>query len=296
MMITIFSPMRPFHGNIAEVQLNAIRSWLAITPACEVILFEDEEGTTRQATTGLNVRVIDEVKRSRLGAPLLDDLLKTAAREARGELLAYITADVLLPPDFHDTMRRCHDTMAGRDYLAVGARVDMLRDLAIDFGDPRWFEAVRVAAQTHGQPHGHTAMDLWVYPRSLDFAPPPFPIGRCATDGWVSYKCRRDGIPLIDVTPAVLLIHQLHERPATRSPLFYAEQLECVFLFDNIAENALSLLDTDWIYRDGRLERPRGLRWLHSRMSLFKPYRWLVGWRRKIKLPQLYRVPRPAEP
>ncbi len=289
-MITIFSPMRPFHGNIGEVQLNAIRSWLAIRPACEVILVDDEEGTTPAATAGLEVTIIREVKRSRLGAPLLDDLLRTAAKFARHEIMAYITADVLMSPNSGTEILRCHQLMQGRPYLAVCARVDMLQPLTIDFDRPDWFEEVKAAARTHGKPHGHTALDLWVYPRSLDFNCPPFPIGRCATDGWVVYKARREGIPVVNVTSAIMLIHQLHDRPATRSPLFYEEQLECVYLFENMGENAMSLLDADWVYRHGEIRRPSGLARLHSLMSFFRPYRFLVAQRRKIRAPHLYRV------
>lgn len=290
-MITIFSPMRPFHGNIGEVQLNAIRSWLAIRPACEVILIDDEEGTTPAAAAGLGVRIIREVKRSRLGAPLLDDLLRTAAHHAKYEIMAYITADVLMAPNSATEIIRCHALMQGRPYLAVCSRVDMLAPLTIHFDRPDWFEEVRTAAEIHGEPHGHTALDLWIYPRSLDFNCPPFPIGRCATDGWIVYKARRDGIPVIDVTSAILLIHQLHDRPAKKSPLFYEEQLECVYLFENMGENAMSLLDADWVYLNGKIGRPTGLARIYSMMSFFRPYRFLVAQRRKFRAPHLYRVP-----
>ena len=290
-MITIFSPMRPFHGNIGEVQLNAIRSWLAIRPACEVILIDDEEGTTPAATAGLDVRVLREVKRSRLGAPLLDDLLRTAARHARHEIMAYITADVLMSPNSATEILRCHGRMQGRPYLAICSRLDMLQPLTIHFDRPDWVDEVLAATRIHGRPHGHTALDLWIYPRSLDFNCPPFPIGRCATDGWVVYKARRDGIPVIDVSSAILLIHQLHDRPAKLSPLFYEEQLECVYLFENMGENAMSLLDADWVYRDGEIRRPTGLTRLHSLMSFFRPYRFLVAQLRKYRVPHLYRVP-----
>lgn len=283
--------MRPFHGNIGEVQLNAIRSWLALRPTCEVILVDDEDGTTSAAVAGLNVRVISEVKRSRLGAPLLDDLLRTAAIHARHEIMAYITADVLMSTNSASEILRCHELMQGRPYLAICSRVDMLETLTIQFDRPDWFEEVRSAAKAHGKPHGHTALDLWIYPRSLDFNCPPFPIGRCATDGWVVYKARRDGIPVIDVSASILIIHQLHDRPAKRNPLFYAEQLECVYLFQNMGENAMSLLDADWVYRQGEIRRPTGLTRLHSLMSFFRPYRFLIALRRKIRVPHLYRVP-----
>ena len=286
--ITIFSPMRPFQGNIGEVQLNAIRCWLALRPKCEVIVFDDEEGTTLKATHGLDIKVVEDVRRSRLGAPLLDDLFRLARIHATRDILAYNTADVLLPADFAPKIAHCHHLMAGKSYMAIGSRVDMTRPMYIDFDKPDWFEQVRVEVATAGVAHGHTAGDLWVYPKSFDMAPPPFPIGRHLTDGWAIYSARCRRIPVIDLTAEILLVHQVHDRPAKRNPLFHEEQLECVRLFANAAENALSVIDADWVYNEGHIRRPLGLRRIHAAMSLFRPYRWLVGRRRKRKLPHLY--------
>lgn len=290
-MITIFSAMRPFREDIGEVQLNAIRSWLAIRPRCEVILVDDEEGTTAAATQGLEVQVIAEVKRSRLGAPLLDDLLRIGAAHARYDILAYNTADVMLPPDFAVKMRRCHDLMQGRPYLVAAARWDLNRMITPRFDEHDWWADVEAAVKAHGRPHGHTAMDLWVYPRSQDLRAPPFPIGRCATDGWMVYQMRKEKIPVIDATSELLIVHQFHSRPAKRSLLFYQEQIECMRLVDRPAENLMSLLDADWVFADGRIKRPQGLRRAHALMSFFRPYRWLVGLRRKYRVPHLYRPP-----
>lgn len=289
-MITIFSPMRPFQGNIGEVQLNAVRCWLALRPRCEILLFNDEENTTAEATRGLDVRVIADVKRSRLGAPLLDDMFRIAREQASHGILAYNTADVLLPADFQPKVIACHALMGGRPYMAVGSRVDMTRAMQIDFSSPDWYNKLLAEVAAAGVPHGHTAGDLWVYPRDFDMHPPPFPIGRHLTDGWAIYNARRHRIPVIDLTSEILLVHQLHDRSAKKSPLFFEEQLECVRLFENAAENALSVIDADWIFSGGRLRRPAGLRGVRSALSLFRPYRWLVGQRRKRRLPQFYRA------
>jgi hypothetical protein len=119
-MITIFSPMRPFHGQIGEVQRNAVRSRLSVRPACEVLLVDDEEGTTPDAVRDLSVRVIREVKRSAMGAPLLDDLLRVGAEHASYRVLAYVTADVLLPPNLAEVALSLDSIMGRRQFgLAV---------------------------------------------------------------------------------------------------------------------------------------------------------------------------------
>lgn len=289
-MITVFSPMRPFRGQVGDVQRNAIKSWLATGPGCEVVLVEDEEGTTAGAVRDLDVRVAAQVARSRLGAPLLGDLLTVGAQSSRGDILAYITADVLLPPNFVQVVKSCHAAMHGKPYFAVAGRVDLTQPEDFDFDSADWYRQVQDAIRRHGRPHGHSAADLWVYPKSMDLEAPPFPIGRCGTDNWAVYKMRSSGIPVIDLTTELLLVHQFHDRPAKRNPLFYEEQLECVYLFDNMAENAMSIIDADWLFEGGRIVRPRGLRRLHASMSLFRPYRMLMALQRKIRIPHLYRV------
>jgi len=58
-LITLFSAPKPFTDpHVALIQRNAIRSWLAIRPACEVVLIDDEEGTTREAVADLGVPVV----------------------------------------------------------------------------------------------------------------------------------------------------------------------------------------------------------------------------------------------
>jgi len=287
-MITIYSAMRPFHGTIGEVQLNAIRSWIAISPKCQVVLIEDEEGTSRGATNGLDVAVVDGVRRSGMGAPLLDDVLRVGRENAQHEILAFITADVLLPPGFPEAVSNMRRAIGPREFFAIGARIDLSEPVKFDFGRPDYFCAVHDAIARHGRPHGHTALDLWVYPATLDFQAPPMPIGRGGMDGWAVWSLKRRGVQVIDFTHDVTLVHQHHERPARRNPRYLDEFRECLRLFESMPENAMSLLDADWLLIDGKLRRPTGLRRLHAAMSFFRPYRYLVGRRRRFNLPELY--------
>jgi hypothetical protein len=286
-MFTIFSPMRPFHSDIGVVQINAIRSWLAL-PDSEVIIVDDEEGTTTEATHHLPVTVVADVQRSRLGAPLLGDLLCVGAAHARHDMLAYITADVLLPPNTAEVIQRCRQLMDGKPFLAVAGRFDLLQPVSIPFDEEDWFESVKSAVRLHGRAHGHTAIDLWVYPRDLDLAAPPFPIGRGGTDGWVVWDMKRRSIPVIDLSPELMMVHQFHSKPARKSPLFHEELIECVDLFPTMARDAMTLLDADLVMSGGVLRQPVGLRRLHAAMSFFGPYRALIGLRRRLGLPHIY--------
>lgn len=287
-MITIFSAMRPFRGEAADLQRNAIRSWLAVRPACEVVLIDDEEGTTPGAVADLGVRTVSGVRRSGLGVPLFDSFLEAGAENATGDVLVCTTADVLFPPNFADVVASVERAMDGADYLLVSGRYDLARPIHVDFAEPGWFDAVRAEVWTARRPDYRSGIDTWVYPRRVRLRPPPFPVGRHGTDGWAVYDMKRRGIQVIDVTGELCLVHQHHGKPAGRDPRFHEEMRDCARLFDGMAEHALNLLDADWLWRDGRLERPRGFRRLHSAMSLFRPYRFLVGQRRRLRLPHLY--------
>src|SRR4051812_25776980 len=138
-MMTIFAAVRPFRGQVADLQRNAIRSWLAIRPACEVVLIEDEEGTTVRAVAGLDVKIVSGVRRSGLGVPLFDSFLEAGAENAAGDVLLCTTADVLLAPHSATVVASIHRAMQGREYFLVAGRYNLARPVTPDFADPRWF-------------------------------------------------------------------------------------------------------------------------------------------------------------
>jgi hypothetical protein len=281
---TVFAAMRPFVGEFAALQRNAILSWLGVRPAGRVVLVDDEAGTTAAAVVGLPVTIRSGVRRSGLGAPLFDSFVELGGRDAVGDTLVCTTADVLFPPRLGDVLDAVRREMRGRDYLVVAGRHDVRA--APDVGQPSWFESLRADVR----PDYRRGIDMWAYPSRMALRPPPFPIGRHGTDGWVVYDMKRRGIPVIDITAETPMIHQTHGKPAAADPRFHDEMLDCVRLFDGMAERAMNLLDADLLWRNGRLTRPRGLRRLHASMSLFTPYRFFVGQRRRYKLPHLYRT------
>jgi hypothetical protein len=283
---TVFAAMRPFVGEFAALQRNAVLSWLAVRPACHVVLIEDEAGTTAHAVADLPVIVRTGVRRSGLGAPLFDSFVDLGARVAPGDTLLCTTADVLFPPGLGDVLDAVKREMRGRDYLVVAGRHDV--SAPPDVSQPSWFESLRAGVR----PDYRRGIDMWAYPSRMALRPPPFPIGRHGTDGWVVYDMKRRGIPVIDITAEAPMIHQRHSKPVAADPRFHDEMLDCVRLFDGMAERALNLLDADLLWRNGQLSRPRGLRRLHASMSLFTPYRFCVGQRRRYNLPHLYRAQR----
>ena len=98
-MLTIFSIPKPFLGHIGVIQRNAVKSWLALRPECEVILLGDEEGTATCAQE-LGVRHCAGIARNEYGTPLLDDAFARVTAASRFPRLCYVNADIILPAAF----------------------------------------------------------------------------------------------------------------------------------------------------------------------------------------------------
>ncbi len=69
-MLTLFTIAKPFRGEFATIQRNAILSWTLIRPACEILLLGDEEGI-REIAAEVGAIHVSEVERNEFGTPLV---------------------------------------------------------------------------------------------------------------------------------------------------------------------------------------------------------------------------------
>ena len=74
-MLTVFSIPKAFAGHFGVIQRNALRSWCALGPNCQVIVCGDERGA-EQAATEFGADWIPKIDRNEFGvswnAPLPD--------------------------------------------------------------------------------------------------------------------------------------------------------------------------------------------------------------------------------
>ncbi len=269
--ITVFSAPKPFTDpHIATIQRNAIQSWLRLGDAVEVLLLGEEDGLAETAAA-LGVRHVPQVARSALGTPLIRSLFALAREHARGELLAYLNGDIILLPDFLQAVRAV--SRERRKFLLVGRCWDVSITEPLDFAEG-WDAALRARARREGRVRPPTAMDYFVFPRPLYQDIPEFAVGRAGWDNWMVYHARRQGWPVVDVTPSVTVIHQSHDYrhlPGGKSHHSHVETDYNVRLAGG--ERALYLLlDADYELRDGRVvparwSLPRLLRWLERALT-----------------------------
>ncbi|MEM3485716.1 MAG: hypothetical protein QXI12_08850, partial [Candidatus Methanomethyliaceae archaeon] len=204
-MLTLFTIPKPFCGRFAVIQRNAIRSWTLLKPACEILLFGDDEGTAEMAAE-FGLRHIPDVACSEYGTPLVSDLFEQAQQLATHDLLCYVNADIILMSDLMAAVRR----IPFRRFLMAGRRWDVDLTQPWSFENPDWEIRLREYVYHYGRLHDPAGIDYFVFPRGLWKTIPPFAIGRTIWDNWLIYGARARGAAVVDATQATMVVHQNH--------------------------------------------------------------------------------------
>lgn len=207
-MVTVFAIPKPFRGPIATIQRNAIRSWVALGPACEVILFGDDEGTADVAME-FGIRHVPKVARNEYGTPLLNDLFEMAERSATHAVLCYVNSDIILMDNF----LRAVDTVSHwrSDFLMVGHCVNVNLLEAPTRDGPGWEAHLRGVIRQKGKARERWGIDYVVFPRGFYGQVPPFALGRAHFDNWLIWRARALPAAVVDATCVVTAIHQDHD-------------------------------------------------------------------------------------
>lgn len=204
-MLTLFATPKPFRGSIATLQRNAITSWARLRPQPEIILFGNDEGTAEIAAE-LDLRHVPDIACNERGTPLLNAMFETAQAIGRGPWFCFINADIVLMSDFVAALQ----SISLESFMLSGQRCNTDVTEAIDFTDHNWETQLRTLAAS-GQLEGPQAMDYFVFPRHLYCNLPEFAVGRPGYDNWLLYQALHQNVPVIDVTDAVLAVHQNHD-------------------------------------------------------------------------------------
>lgn len=212
-MFTLFTCPKPFVEPFDTIQRNAIRSWLLLTPSCEVILFGDDRGVA-EASREFGIRHVPDVARNSRGRPLLSDYFRQAEAVARNELLCYMNADVVLLNDV--MMATANVARHFRRFLMVARRRNLdVRD-AMQFDDG-WEQEIRREAHKRGELAGPGSIELFVYRKATLGPIPPFAVGRPVYDNWFLFHARSLGLAVVDATDVVTCVHQSHRSHAAPS-------------------------------------------------------------------------------
>jgi hypothetical protein len=207
-MLSLFSIPKPFAGNIARLQRNAIGSWRACAPDADIILLGDDDGVA-DCARAYGAAYIPDVKRNAWGTPRVDDCFERAEQAARFDLICYINADILLTRSFFDAVAVLYKLRA--PFLAVCQRWDMEVEATLDFNDPHWEQRLLQETRARGLLHSLSGIDFFLARKGFWKAIPPFGVGRTMWDNWFVYDARARGAMVIDATPSMRIIHQNHD-------------------------------------------------------------------------------------
>jgi hypothetical protein len=207
-MLTLFSVPKPFRGHIGIIQRNAVRSWTMLRPACEILLFGDEEGTAELAKE-LGVRHIPQIARNEHGTPLVNDLFARAESMATHDLLCYVNADIIMMSNFMSSVKRV--SVRKRRFLMVGQRWNVEINEELDFCSPDWEVELDDYCKKRGELFHRLGIDYFVFHRGLFKTIPPFAIGRLVWDNWLVFRARIRLAAVVDATPVVMAVHQNHD-------------------------------------------------------------------------------------
>jgi hypothetical protein len=244
-MLTIFTTPKPFRGHIATIQGNALRSWAALHPACDVVVFGDEEGTAQAAAT-LGLRHVPSVARNEFGMPLVKDLLEHAQRAAP-PFLCYANADIVFMDDLTAALARL--TALREPFLMIGQRYNARVDEPLSFGTG-WQQALRDRVIEEGIRLGY-GIDYFVFPNGLlTDVPADLVVGRAGWDNWPVYEARLRKALVVDVTQVVMAVHQDHDyshHPDGQRGVFKGVEAQRNYRIVGGLQNALTVQDATHI-------------------------------------------------
>jgi len=266
--------------------------------AGQVVVIGDEIGIA-EACRELNLAHLPEVRCNAMGTPLISSIFALARSINESPYLVYANADILFLPELVERVQRLASEK--NQFLGVGQRWDLDVEKPIPFSDD-WAGRLRNHVHQEGQLHGQTGSDYFIFPRQCFTKIPDFAVGRAGWDNWMIFWGRWQHWAVVDLTEALLVIHQNHGYAHLPGGVIHYQQPETQ---ENVRIGGgrrmiFKLSDATHELVDGRLQnKPLGwhafwreveifpLVWLHSRplgwlsFALFHPikaFEEIRGW------------------
>ena len=201
MDLTLCAVPKPFTGESAQIQENALASWSALEPRPRMVLVGDEDGVAAAAARHAAEHVPD-VDRNELGTPLLPSVLAAAEARAGAGTVCFVNADILLFGDLLTALATVR-TRFGR-FLMSG------RGWRLDPPAPNELGAARERALERAKLRSTASAEFFAYTPGLFGHIPAFALGRSGYDLWLLWRARELGVAVVDASRDVVAVHQDH--------------------------------------------------------------------------------------
>lgn len=247
------------------IQRNAIKSWTLLADV-EVILLGEETGLA-EAAKELGVKHLPNVARNESGVPLISSMFQLARENSNSDLLCIINADMILMPDFVEMTLESSSLLLDRRQQAGGLQRFVLLSQRWDYDitspidfTGEWQSQLRGSVRKQDQLHRPAGSDFFLFPKSCYVDIPNFIIGRAGWDNWMICKARKEGWPVIDCTPSVMIVHQNHDYshlPDAKPHYDHPDSNENIRLAGGQANIRYTILDATHQLSNGKLVRPK---------------------------------------
>jgi hypothetical protein len=206
-MLTIFTIPKPFEGHNGIIQVNAIKSWTLLRPACEIILCGDAPGV-KETAAEFGVKSLSDIAQNEYGTPLVNSAFTKVANIAKFPILCFVNTDII----FFDSLIKGIQRIPFVKFLVVGRRTNVDITKKLDFNNPKWNSELIELANKSGKIAGSSWIDYFVFIMDARLEViPPFAVGRPKWDNWFIYNTKKLRIPIIDMTHVNQAIHQNHD-------------------------------------------------------------------------------------
>jgi len=252
-MISIIASPKPWTGVAQQHQENAVKSWLALHPDIEVILYGDACGTT-EACKRLGIQHIPDIAATPHGVPYFGAIANHAAKHARYDLQCYVNCDILFTKSLLDATQY----IPFSQFVIIGQRIDLVEGAVVDVTKPDILDKLRDLSENGmATLHPPAGSDYFIFPRGMWAGLPKIVIGRGGYDGALIAFCLSREVPVLDATLKILAIHQFHgyehvcggQKEVFNSP--DAKENRVLFC----GYNGLALKDATWIMTRTRVEK-----------------------------------------
>ena len=241
----------------------------------------DDEGVAEVAKE-YSIDHVPEVALDQDRIPMRSSMCALARKVAEHDLLCIINSDIIIVNNFVRGVRVIHLDR----FVAAGRRFDLNVEREVAFEDPAWRTVLSEEIDRNGSLHGPSAIDYVVYPKEMvPMILPPFPVNMPGWDPWFLYEHKRHGIPIVDLSPLVSVVHQNHEtkKETLAKQRRWRMDSESMRTLSSIGgfENMMTLREADYIVDETGLRRPGLVGRILSSLATSTPYRRLLGLKRR---------------
>ncbi len=206
--LTLFTTCKPFIGETAAMQMNALTSW-QLSGLPTLIIGNDYGSQTAAKTVGATH--LPDVAVTQSGIPLLSSLFELAKQHTDTPYLAYINSDIVLLDDLKKTLDSLNQQRPqDASFLLTAKRINIPLATLLVGKQPDWRQKIQQIREQSGSWDAANAIDLFVFNRDLFDNIPDFAIGRMHWDNWLLWKARQQGAMIIDASLDLSLLHPIH--------------------------------------------------------------------------------------